>query len=167
MVCGVPGSGKTKLAKKIVKKINACYIDKDTIQNSFTKKREGSLYKLIRDRSYNIMYNIAFSNLKVDKDVVIVAPHVKEMLRESWIRYISMKAKNSNVMIKVIWCYAPEKIIKERLKKRDYKRDEKKLKNWNEFLKEQPIRVKIPFEFIEIDTSKKYRLNEIVKFLEE
>lgn len=166
MVCGAPGSGKTKLAKKIAKKINTFYIDKDIIQNTFTKKREGAFYTSIRDYTYKIMYNLAFANIKLEKNVIVVAPHVKEMRNESWIEFISLRAKKAHAKVKVIWCYAPEKVIKERLKKRGYKRDEKKLKNWKKFLREEPIRVKIPFEFIEIDTSKKYRLNEIIEFLE-
>jgi len=165
MVCGVAASGKTRLARELVRTYDAFYLDKDDLQNAFTEQRKGEFYKSIVDGSYRAMYNICSSNLKLGKNVILVAPHVVHMKDESWIEKISRMAEESHSDIKVVWCYADKGTIRKRLEERGYERDEDKLRHFEEFLEREPLRLNIPFDHIEVDTSEEYNVSNIVKFL--
>lgn len=167
LVCGIPGSGKTTLAREVVKKINAFFIDKDDVQNSLTTKRSGEYYESIRQSTYDIMFSIVASNIKLGKNVVMVAPLVKEMKAEGWREWLGHIKLIINADLKIIWCFADKNTIKNRLQKRGYPRDIEKLMNWEGFLAQEPIQVGIPFNHIKIDTSKEYDIFKIIKFIEE
>ncbi len=165
LICGVAGSGKTTIAKKLSRKIkNSIYIDKDILQDPFTKSRCNRTYKFIREKIYEGIYNLSIVNLLLGKNVIIDAPHVKQMQDKAWIEKIKNIAKKGNGKIKVIWCYASENEIKERLKKRGLKRDLNKLKNWKEFLKSEPLKVPIPFDHIYFNTEED-DISKIFRFL--
>lgn len=167
LVCGIPGSGKTTLAKKIVENMNAFFIDKDDVQDSLTTNRSGEYYESIRLSTYEIMYVTAASNIKLGKNVVMTAPLVKEMQSDGWRGWFKRYIKSINADLRLIWCFADEKTIKKRLKKRGYHRDFEKLMNWEEFLEREPICIDISFNHIKIDTSKEYDIFDIIKFIEE
>lgn len=149
---GIACSGKTFIAKRLLKEISAFYIDKDSIMDPFTKERSGDFYDRIRGPSYKAMYNIALDNLKLGNSVVIDSPHVKEMQDRKWREWL--KEFSSPFVLKIILCHAPEDVIKKRLIERGEEKDEEKLKNWKEFLKKEPIIPEMPFDHIKIDTSK-------------
>ena len=165
LICGIGGSGKTTIAKELSKQIkNSIYIDKDILQDPFTKSRCNHIYESIREKTYEGIYNLSIINLLLGKDVIIDAPHVKQMQDEIWKEKIKNIAKKGRSRIKVVWCYASENEVKRRLRKRGLKRDLNKLKNWKEFLKSEPIKVAIPFDHIYFNTEKD-DISKILDFL--
>ncbi len=72
VVCGVTGSGKTTLSRKLCQdRIDAVYINKDSVQDPFTIDRDNDYYKSIRNQTYEVMHRIAGDNLKLGNSVVI------------------------------------------------------------------------------------------------
>lgn len=165
MVCGLAGSGKTTLAKNLVRSYDAIYLDKDDVQDAFTKERSGAFYQIISRPAYQAVYNIAHANLNLGKNVVLVAPFVGPMQNKTWRDYMTYLADDSNSVIKVIWCYADEQTIKERLRSRGCERDLEKLGNWSEFIRREPLKIEIPFDHIEVDTGIRYDINDVINFL--
>ena len=84
LVTGCAGSGKTTLGKKIAKKLNWTYIDKDTVVNLFTdwilsdkgfskNNRESKVYcNNIRPLEYRTVFKISEENLKLGNSIVLV-----------------------------------------------------------------------------------------------
>ena len=165
MVCGVAGSGKTTLAKNLVRSYDAVYLDKDDVQDAFTKERSGIFYQSILEPTYQAVYNVAHANLDLGKNVVLVAPFVGSMQNKTWRDYMTYLADDSDSVIKVIWCYANEQTIKERLRSRGCERDLEKLGNWNEFIRREPLKIEVLFDHMEVDTGVGYDINDVIKFL--
>lgn len=150
---GVAGSGKTTLAKEILRRLWAVYLDNNHIVDAFfLDTRNGRAYERLRPSFYQALYTIAEENLKTGNSVLLDMPHVKEMQILKWRRFIKSLAARTNSKLVVIRCRCSEKVLRSRLKSRGEKRDRWKLDHWNEFLTEQPIDLRPLFAHLDIDT---------------
>lgn len=155
LVIGVAGSGKTTLAKEILRRRSAVYLDNNYIVDAFfPHTRNGAAYMKLRPCFYRALYTIAEENLKVGNDVVLDVPHVKEIQDPKWRRFIKRLAKRAKSRIVVIRCTCSEALLRSRLVHRGEPRDRWKLAHWREFLREQPRNVPITFAHLNIDTEK-------------
>lgn len=173
---GIAASGKTNFLRELVQYIyDAFLLDKDTIKEAFLLKPaappvsgtesilnyklsgsailEGSKYyhENVKLQSYRALLELAKDNLSVGKHPILDAPHVKELRNGYLSEIIAPFFEGANLRIKVVFCYAPEEIIKQRMKERGMKRDNTKLvseDSWKNFLEEQPI---LPSELESID----------------
>ena len=160
LVMGVPASGKTRLAKPIAKEIGAVYLDNNFIADPFfPHTRVDEQYKKIRTSIYAALYLITTENLKLGNSVLLDVPHVTHMKDKKWRRTITTLAANANAELKVIRCYCSEETLKQRIITRGKKRDKWKLSHWDEFLRNEPIFVEIPFDHIDINTEEQNALN--------
>lgn len=164
---GIAASGKTTFLGELVKYIyDAFLVDKDALQEAFLSKpflkpvsgaeplgnyalREEAIpkdsphyHENVKLQSYYAMLKIAKDNLSVGKHPVLDAPYVKE-LRDNYLQKIAAPFfEGIKYQAKVIFCYAPEEVIKRRMQKRNSARDAAKLiseKSWRRFLEEQPV----------------------------
>jgi len=168
LIMGVPASGKTTIAKSIIKQIKAVYLDNNFIADAFfPHTRDDKKYKKIRHNIYKVLYRITSENLKLGNSVVLDVPHVTHMKVKNWRIKIYNLAANANAELKVIRCYCSEETLKNRIIDRGEKRDRWKLSNWDKFRKKEPIFVKIPFEHIDVNTEEKTEENikKILKYL--
>ncbi|MEK6949021.1 MAG: AAA family ATPase [Nanoarchaeota archaeon] len=182
IVTGTSGSGKTTLSSGlydgngnrispgVMHTIHAIYINKDMISDGFSKERSGEFYEqVVRRGTYNAIDNIARCNLMLGNSIWIDANYSTEVQNEGWASRYRILAEETNSMLKLLRCVAPEDIIKRRLEERSYERDRGKLEDWTGFLKREPIHVPVPFNGIEIDTSNSLEecVKRALKFLQE
>lgn len=154
LVIGVAGSGKTTIAKEVLQHIAAAYIDKDVLTDPFTPiSRDSSEYLKIRPKIYQQMNNLAESNLQVGNTVVLDAPHVKEMQSKTWRTAIQKLVQRTDAKLIVVRCQCDEGVLRSRLQERGEERDKWKLENWSDFLRQEPIDLKISVPHIDIDTT--------------
>ncbi|MGH7873360.1 MAG: AAA family ATPase [Candidatus Binatia bacterium] len=152
---GVAGSGKTTLAKKILRQVGATYLDNNHIVDAFfPDTRSGRSYKRLRPHFYRALYNIVEENLRLGNSVLLDVPHVKEMQNLEWRRFIRKLALRARAKLVVIRCICSEQTLRARLRSRAETRDRSKLVHWKKFLAEQPINAVLPVPHLDVDTEK-------------
>ena len=157
---GVAGSGKTTLAKQILRRLWAVYLDNNHIADAFfPQTRSGRAYEQFRPHVYRVLYVIAEANLKVGNTVLLDVPHVKEVQLSEWRRFIKRLAAQTKSKLIVIRCACSETVLRARLKSRGEKRDRWKIAHWKEFLSQQPIEIDVPFPHLEVNTEKSLPAN--------
>jgi predicted kinase len=150
---GVAGSGKTTLSREILRRICAVYLDNNHIADAFfphTRLRDA--YERLRPGFYKALYTITEENLKLGNSVLLDVPHVKEVQTRRWRGLIRRLVKKARADLVVIRCFCSEQTLLRRIRSRSEPRDSWKLTHWDEFLIEQPIDVRVPFDHIDIDT---------------
>ena len=153
LVTGVAGSGKTTLAKRLVEKVWAVYLEKDELQNPFSRSRTSHFYKRrIQRQSYKALWNLALANLKAGSLVIVDAPLVREMRTMSWRREMERLFGQEGFIILVIHCVAPPAELRRRLGRRAELRDKSILRDFDIFLDRQPPYVPIPWPNIIVET---------------
>lgn len=78
---GVPGSGKTTIAKEIVKKIGAAYCRPDTIEQGL---RDICSYTLSGGEGYRLTHRIVEDNLRLGVSVIVDCCNPWELTRTEW-----------------------------------------------------------------------------------
>ena len=153
LVMGVPGSGKSTLARQVVKRTNWVYLDNNFIIDPFfPDTRDSVAHAGLRPKFYEVMYNIAARNLELGNSVLLDAPHVRPMKDPLWWKQMRSLAEDAGATLKVVRCHCSEATLRSRVEARAEQRDVAKLRDWQRFLREQPIRGAIPLDHIEIDT---------------
>ncbi len=153
LIMGVAGSGKTTLARNILRRLSAVYLDNNHVADAFfPSTRQGSEYNKLRPAFYRVLYTIAEENLKLGESVLLDVPHIKEVQTRPWRDFIADVARRTRARLIAIRCFCSEKTLRARLSSRGEARDRAKLKNWTRFLKEQPIQVEIPFPHLDLNT---------------
>ncbi len=146
MICGLPGTGKTTLAKAVAEKIDAISINSDSIRMSMLEEREYTEEE--KKMIYQAMFEEAGKNLKEGKNVVLDATFYKKELRES----VEEVAKEAGTGFCIVECVTHEDLLKERI----FKRKKEETESEADF--EVYKKVKTQFEPIEeehlaVDTS--------------
>ena len=155
LIMGVAGSGKSTLSREILRRVPAVYLDNNHIADAFFPyERNGRSYEKLRPRVYQILYTIAEENLKLGNSVLLDVPHIKEVQTRKWQVFIKQLVKRTSARMVVIRCRCSEITLRARLRSRGEERDKWKLKNWNIYLRNEPIEVAIPFRHIDLDTEK-------------
>lgn len=146
MIGGLPGSGKSTMAKFLSTGLNFTVLDKDTIANPMTERmleisgrsnddRESDFYlNNIRDVEYKTMMDIAFENISLGVDVVCCAPFGKEFKSEEWINAVTEKVLSLNAVVSFIVLKSDLVTIHKRILLRKETRDTWKLNNWSEYI---------------------------------
>lgn len=160
LMMGVAGSGKTTLAKEILRHLWAVYLDNNHIVDAFSPdRRDGRAYEKLRPRFYQALYTIAEENLKLGNSILLDVPHVKEMQMAQWRRFIKRLAARAQAKIITVRCLCSERVLRSRLDSRGEKRDRWKLAHWEEFLTQQPIKTAVPLRHLDVDTEKNLLAN--------
>jgi predicted kinase len=155
LIMGVAGSGKTTLAREILRHIWAVYLDNNHIVDAFfPHTRAGQAYEKMRPNFYKALYTITEENLKLGMSVLLDVPHIKEIRTNEWRNFIKRLVRRTKAKSVIIRCLCSEKVLHSRIHARGEQRDRWKLHHWDEFLSRQPIDARIPFRHLDIDTEK-------------
>lgn len=112
IVCGLPGTGKTTLAKTVAGKTDAAVINSDSIRMSMLEEREYTEDE--KKMIYRAMLEEAGKQLKEGKNVVLDATFYKKELREN----AKETAEKAGTESYIIECVTHEELLKERIFKR-------------------------------------------------
>jgi len=160
LVMGVAGSGKSELARAILKQISAVYLDNNFLADAFSPgSRSDESYLALRDNLYAGLYRITGENLRIGNSVLLDAPHIRQTQDPEWCRSIQDLATEAGAWLRAIRCYCREELLRRRLEARGEERDRWKLENWPTFLAEQPPRTPIPFPHLDLDTEQPLKTN--------
>ncbi len=161
IVTGSPGVGKTTYGLKLARDRSACFLDIDTVSETFVRKtlkilgrdpkdRDSSFFKEnFRSDIYKATFKIAKENCSW-QEVVVVGPFTQEIRQEDWL----LQLRNSfDCEVKVYYIYCQPYERKARILGRGNPRDENKIKDWDRSLDYygEESRPKFQHEFI--DTS--------------
>ena len=148
IIAGVAGSGKSYIGKEIAKRLDNClYLDKDTqtrfLVDKFLKclghnetDRESQEYlQTIRPLEYECLLKQGLENLELGKDCILSAPFIKEINEEDYFQNLSDELEFEDGILKLIWIYTDEESARKRIIDRNAKRDENKINNWNDYVK--------------------------------
>lgn len=81
---GLPGSGKTTLAKKLSEILKAVYLRIDTIEHAIQKSQ--MKVEEVIDAGYLVAYAVAQDNLSLGRVVIADSVNPIEITRKSWIQ---------------------------------------------------------------------------------
>ena len=150
---GAPGSGKTTLAKALLKRISCVYLDNNFLADAFFRDtRTDRLYRSIRRKLYDVLYRIARENLLVGNSVLLDVPHITHVQDRNWCRFMQGMALDTRAKLVAVRCLVDEKTLRLRLEQRAEPRDAWKLRNWKEFAEREPLDVQIPFDHLDVHT---------------
>ena len=162
VVCGSPGSGKSRHGKQLSKDRGAVLLDIDTVTERLVRaglslaqqdpddRDSDAFKKTFRQPIYETLFGIARENL-LWNDVVIVGPFTRELRNPEWPSELS-EILQSPVEVHYIYC-APE-IRRERLSHRGDPRDGAKLRDWEHHVRYYGAEDPPDFPHVFIDTSK-------------
>ena len=159
IVCGLPGTGKTFIARKLSKKINAVLLSTDKIRKEIIQKPKYSLWE--RALVYNVLFLIAKYLLSAGSNCILDGTFNRKSSRDEAIEKLDSE-KNE---IYIIECICPEDIIFSRLqsRKKDYSDADIFV-----YLKMKKFYEKVSEKHLTIDTSKSLEKNleKILNFID-
>jgi Cdc6-like AAA superfamily ATPase len=80
---GLPGTGKTVIAREVAREVNAVYVRIDSIEQAI--RASGVLHRTIDDAGYRVAYVIAEDNLRMGRTVVADCVNPIQITRDAWI----------------------------------------------------------------------------------
>lgn len=96
---GLPGSGKTTIAKVLAQKLNAAYIRIDSIEQALI--RAGIEPQEINAKGYEVGYALAAENLQLNIQVIADSVNPLEITREAW-RNIALKNNSQFLEVEIL-----------------------------------------------------------------
>lgn len=101
---GLPGTGKTSIARGLARRLRAVYLRIDTIEQAL--RSEGTLAKDIMAEGYVVAYRVAEDNLRLGQTVIADSVNPIELTREAWLA-VAARAKVEMVDVEIV-CSDPE-----------------------------------------------------------
>lgn len=94
---GLPGTGKSTLAKELAKNIESTYIRIDTIEQALTDSYDVK----VQDEGYRLAYRVAADNLKIGNNVISDSCNPIEVTRNEW-NNVALDANARFINIEII-----------------------------------------------------------------
>jgi predicted kinase len=145
-VIGPAGSGKSTVGKRIAKRYDAAYIDKDTVATGFTELLLELNGSDKNDRDHNAFYQstilpveyetilrICGDNLALGRSVVLDAPFGRFFKDPDYLLNARQKFAWADAELVVVHVTAEGRSVFDRVTKRGYGRDSWKIEHWQQF----------------------------------
>ncbi len=112
IICGLPGVGKTTLAKELAPLIDAIHLSTDKIRKQLIQKP--TYHKQERELIYDVLILIAKYLHSVGKNCILDATFNKEKSRKGVVRKLALPSDQ----VFIIECVCPEGLVISRLESR-------------------------------------------------
>ena len=96
---GLPGTGKTTIAREVAHEANAVYLRIDSIEQAI--RPSGLLDRPIDDAGYRVVYVVAEDNLRIGRNVVADCVNPVQITRDAWM-VVANGAKVRIVEVEVV-----------------------------------------------------------------
>jgi predicted kinase len=126
---GLPGAGKTAIAREVARKVNAVYVRIDSIEQAI--RASGVLDRPIDDAGYHVAHVIAEDNLRVGRTVVADCVNPVQISRDAWIG-VANRAQARTVEVEIV-CSDPQQ-HRQRVENRVSDIFGLKLPSWDEVI---------------------------------
>lgn len=147
IICGLPGSGKSSLARKLKAKLPAAYLNSDIVRKQIFKKPQYTPEE--KKRVYDEIVNQAEKMLLKKKNVIVDATFYTRKYRQLMVS----TARDAGSKYCIILCTLPEEMTKERLAKREKSSRSVSDANYEIYLKLRERFEQIEGDYLEIDCS--------------
>jgi len=159
-VVGAAGAGKTSVARALVSRRPAAFLDMDTLLRPAAEAimtmagldpmdRDSPLYKArCRDLGYRITMDAALENIALGLDAVVIGPFTRETAEPDWLGRELARIGAPREAVRVIVVTLPDTTSYEaRIRQRGSALDDWKLEHWETFkttLAEREVRWPLP-----------------------
>ena len=126
---GLPGTGKTVIAREVAREVNAVYVRIDSIEQAI--RASGVLDRTIDDAGYRVAYVIAEDNLRIGRTVVADCVNPIQITRGAWIG-VANRAPARTVEVEIV-CSDPQQ-HRQRVENRVSDIPGLKLPSWDEVI---------------------------------
>jgi predicted kinase len=101
---GLPGTGKTTIARELARQLGAIYVRIDSIEQAI--RDSGTVNQPINDTGYRVGYAIAEDNLRLGRTVIADSVNPIQLTRDAWIG-VAHRAQVGAAEVEVI-CSDPQ-----------------------------------------------------------
>ena len=101
---GLPGTGKTAIARELASQLSAVYLRIDSIEQAI--RDSGEVSKPLDDVGYRVGYSVAEDNLRLGRSVIAHSVNPLQVTRDAWIGVADRVG--ANVMEVEITCSDPK-----------------------------------------------------------
>ena len=152
LVCGAPGAGKSTLARALMRRLAAAWLNSDAvIEPFFPHDRDSAAFQRARPDFFEGLYALVRLNLETGNSVLLDVPHVTQMRDAAWRRRLRAMARAAGADLVCLKCVASAETLRRRIRARDAKRDRVKLGRWDAHMREHPPDFPVPLPHAVID----------------
>jgi predicted kinase len=124
---GLPGVGKTTIARELARQLGAIHVRVDSIEQAI--RDSGTLSQPLNDAGYRVAYAIAEDNLRLGRTVIADSVNPIHLCRDAWIG-VAHRARVGAAEIELI-CSDPQ-LHRQRVEKRTADISGLRLPTWEE-----------------------------------
>ena len=146
LIGGLAAAGKTTLGREIARLTRFAFLDKDRLTQPLVEAllsaldvpggiddRHSETYlNQVRPYEYECFMNTVIENVTLGISTIAVAPFLREIVDSLWLDEMHQQLPEAS--IHKVWIDTLDKVLHERLLKRNLPRDRHKIENWNAYI---------------------------------